>query len=65
MRRLIKFGVVIAVSLLAAACASNSNSGGGGTAFFAHIGGFAFGAATILLVTKRRPEAPTSRYPVY
>src|SRR6266852_5208876 len=32
MRRLIKFGVVIAVSLLAAACASNSNSGGGGTA---------------------------------
>ncbi len=32
MRRLIKLGVVIAVSLLAAACASNSNSGGGSTA---------------------------------
>lgn len=38
---------------------------GGGTAFFAHIGGFAFGAATILLVTKRRPVVPSSRYPVY
>jgi len=38
---------------------------GGGTAFFAHIGGFVFGIATILLVTKRRPVVPTSRYPVY
>ena len=38
---------------------------GGGTAFFAHIGGFLFGIATILLVTKRRPVVPTSRYPVY
>jgi len=37
----------------------------GGTAFFAHIGGFAFGIATILLVARRRPPAPTSRYPVY
>jgi membrane associated rhomboid family serine protease len=38
---------------------------GGGTAFFAHIGGFLFGVATIMLVAKRRPVAPTSRYPVY
>ncbi len=38
---------------------------GGGTAFFAHIGGFLFGLATILLVAKRRPVVPTSRYPVY
>lgn len=38
---------------------------GGGTAFFAHIGGFVFGVATIMLVTKRRPVLPTSRYPVY
>jgi rhomboid family protein len=37
----------------------------GGTAFFAHIGGFAFGATTILLVARRRPRAPTARYPVY
>jgi membrane associated rhomboid family serine protease len=38
---------------------------GGGVAFFAHIGGFAFGLATVLLVAKSRPRAPTSRYPVY
>ena len=38
---------------------------GGGTAFFAHIGGFVFGATTILFLVRRRPEAPTSRYPVY
>jgi hypothetical protein len=38
---------------------------GGGTAFFAHIGGFVFGLATILLVARRRPEAPVSRYPVW
>ena len=31
---------------------------GGGVAFFAHIGGFAFGVATILLVLKRRPLPP-------
>jgi membrane associated rhomboid family serine protease len=42
-----------------------SPQSGGGTAFFSHIGGFAFGAATILLVAKSRPRAPTSRYPVY
>jgi membrane associated rhomboid family serine protease len=40
-------------------------SSGDGTAFFAHIGGFVFGAATILLVAKRRPMAPVARYPVY
>jgi membrane associated rhomboid family serine protease len=38
---------------------------GGGVAFFAHIGGFAFGIATIELVVKRRPQAPASRYPVW
>jgi membrane associated rhomboid family serine protease len=32
---------------------------GGGVAFFAHIGGFAFGAATVLLVAVRRPLRPT------
>jgi membrane associated rhomboid family serine protease len=40
-------------------------SGGGGTAFFAHIGGFAFGLATIMLVKKRTPAAPAARFPVY
>jgi membrane associated rhomboid family serine protease len=31
---------------------------GGGVAFFAHIGGFAFGLATVLLFTSRRPLSP-------
>jgi membrane associated rhomboid family serine protease len=31
---------------------------GGGVAFFAHIGGFVFGMATIFLVAKRRPLRP-------
>jgi membrane associated rhomboid family serine protease len=38
---------------------------GGGVAFFAHIGGFAFGAATVLLVARRRPRAHAPRYPVW
>src|SRR4051794_37451885 len=32
-----------------------SPQSGGGTAFFAHIGGFAFGLATVLLVARHRP----------
>jgi membrane associated rhomboid family serine protease len=31
---------------------------GGGVAFFAHIGGFLFGALTVRLVQKRRPLRP-------
>ncbi len=31
---------------------------GGGVAFFAHIGGFVFGIATVMLVKKRRPLRP-------
>jgi rhomboid family protein len=38
---------------------------GDGVAFFAHIGGFAFGLATVLLVAQNRPRAPSSRFPVY
>jgi membrane associated rhomboid family serine protease len=32
---------------------------GGGVAFFAHVGGFVFGAATVFLVAKRRPLRPS------
>ena len=32
--------------------------GGGGVAFFAHIGGFVFGMATVYLFQKRRPLRP-------
>ena len=39
-------------------------TGGGGVAYFAHVGGFAFGVLTIrLLATKRKPAPP--RVPVY
>jgi membrane associated rhomboid family serine protease len=31
---------------------------GGGVAFFAHVGGFVFGMATVFLVAKRRPLRP-------
>jgi membrane associated rhomboid family serine protease len=31
---------------------------GGGVAFFAHIGGFVFGMATVYLFRKRRPLQP-------
>jgi membrane associated rhomboid family serine protease len=31
---------------------------GGGVAFFAHIGGFAFGVATVRLMAKQRPPSP-------
>ena len=33
---------------------------GGGTAFFAHIGGFAFGILTVKLFARQAPLAPTS-----
>ena len=32
---------------------------GGGVAFFAHIGGFVFGALTVKLLQQRQPLAPT------
>jgi membrane associated rhomboid family serine protease len=32
---------------------------GGGVAFFAHIGGFVFGAVTVMLVAQRRPLRPS------
>ena len=35
---------------------------GGGVAFFAHIGGFAFGALTVTLVMKRRPLRPVTQW---
>ena len=37
----------------------------GAEAFFAHIGGFVFGLATVFLVAKQRPTAPSARFPVY
>jgi membrane associated rhomboid family serine protease len=43
---------------------SNPIGGGGGVAYFAHIGGFAFGLVLIGLFAKHRKPTPP-RYPVY
>jgi hypothetical protein len=58
-------GVWIALQLWTGGLSLVQPNAGDGTAFFAHIGGFVFGAATIFLVAKRRPTAPSSRFPVY
>jgi membrane associated rhomboid family serine protease len=44
-----------------AAGLTNPAGGGGGVAYFAHVGGFAFGLLTIrLLATRRKPTPPTA-----
>jgi rhomboid family protein len=58
-------GIWIGLQILDGGLSILSPQHGGGTAFFAHIGGFVFGFATVLLVAKQRPEAPRSRFPVY
>ena len=51
-------------ALFAAAGLTTATGAGGGVAYFAHIGGFAFGALTIKLLATRRRQIP-SRTPVY
>ncbi len=58
-------GIWIALQIWTGGLSLVQPQAGGGVAFFAHIGGFIFGAGTILLVAKRRPTAPSARYPVY
>jgi membrane associated rhomboid family serine protease len=58
-------GIWILLQLWSGGLSLLAPQAGGGTAFFAHIGGFVFGLATIKFVTKRRPVVPPSRYPVY
>jgi membrane associated rhomboid family serine protease len=58
-------GIWILLQIWSGGLALLTPQSGGGTAFFAHIGGFVFGIATVLLVARRRPQAPTSKYPVY
>ena len=52
-------GVWIALQAWTGGLSLMHPQGGGGVAFFAHVGGFAFGAATAFLVARRRPRAPT------
>src|SRR5207302_677540 len=54
-------GIWIALQVVTGGLSLLAPSGGGGTAFFAHIGGFVFGLATVLLVARRRPEVPSAR----
>jgi membrane associated rhomboid family serine protease len=48
-------GVWFALQLWEGDFAVTHPSQGGGVAFFAHIGGFLFGAATVYLVAKQPP----------
>ena len=50
-------------ALFAAANLTTPTGGGGGVAYFAHVGGFAFGLLTVRLLATRRRRVP-SRYPV-
>jgi membrane associated rhomboid family serine protease len=56
-------GIWIALQAWSGGFAILHPQAGGGTAFFAHIGGFAFGLATVLLVARRRPPPPRPAYP--
>ena len=51
-------------AVFGAANLTNPTGGGGGVAYFAHVGGFAFGLATIKLLATKRKEIPP-RFPVY
>ncbi|HEX9599036.1 MAG TPA: rhomboid family intramembrane serine protease [Gaiellaceae bacterium] len=51
-------GVWIALQIWQGGLGLTRPEAGGGVAFFAHIGGFAFGLLTIFLVAKRRPLQP-------
>ena len=52
-------GIWIAFQLLDGGAAIRHPEAGGGVAFFAHIGGFAFGVLTVHLVAQRRPLQPS------
>jgi membrane associated rhomboid family serine protease len=51
-------GIWFAFQLWQGGTALEHPEAGGGVAFFAHVGGFVFGAATVNLVAQRRPLAP-------
>jgi membrane associated rhomboid family serine protease len=55
-------GIWIALQALDGTFSLTTPQAGGGVAFFAHIGGFAFGVLTVHLVKQRPPLQPVSRY---
>jgi rhomboid family protein len=52
-------------AVFGAANLTNPTGGGGGVAYFAHVGGFAFGLLTVKLLATRRKAVPPARFPVY
>ena len=52
-------GIWIALQALDGTLSLTTPQAGGGVAFFAHIGGFAFGILTVNLVKQRQPLRPT------
>jgi membrane associated rhomboid family serine protease len=60
-------GIWIALQVWSGGLAFVHPQSGGGTAFFAHIGGFAFGLATglVLVAANRRPRMPPPRHPTW
>jgi membrane associated rhomboid family serine protease len=55
-------GIWIALQALDGTLSVTTPAAGGGVAFFAHIGGFAFGILTVQLVKRRPPLQPVSRH---
>ena len=51
-------------AVFAAVGLNTPTGGGGGVAYFAHIGGFAFGLLTVRLLATRRKQVP-ARFPLY
>jgi membrane associated rhomboid family serine protease len=56
-------GIWILLQALDGTFSLTTPQAGGGVAFFAHIGGFLFGIATVHLVKVRPPLQPVVRYP--
>jgi membrane associated rhomboid family serine protease len=61
---IVMLGIWFAEQALFGAANLTNPTGGGGVAYFAHVGGFVFGAATIRLLASRRKQVPPP-YPVY
>ncbi len=55
-------GIWIGLQALDGTLSLTTPAAGGGVAFFAHIGGFAFGFLTVHLVKKRPPLQPVSQH---
>jgi len=62
---IVVLGFWFATQIAFGAAGLTSPGASGGVAYFAHIGGFLFGLATVKLLATRRRRVPPPRYPVY